>query len=142
MIKISAKAEYAILAVMELSMRKENPEPSKIKDIAKAQGIPEKYLVQILIQLQRADFVRSIRGARGGYNLAKDPTEIRVADVVAAVDGPIKAPSKRGKQQDKARALLCGLWDEVYKRTSNCLNDITIAHLVAQYLGTAQMYYI
>ncbi|MDP8257535.1 MAG: Rrf2 family transcriptional regulator [Candidatus Alcyoniella australis] len=142
MIKISAKAEYAVLAVMELAIRKENPEPSKIRDIAKAQGIPEKYLVQILIQLQRADFVRSVRGARGGYNLAMDPNEIKIVDVVAAVDGPIKAPSKRGKQQDKARIMLSSLWDEVYKRTSNCLSDITISTLVAQYQGGEQMYYI
>ncbi|MCE9583246.1 MAG: Rrf2 family transcriptional regulator [Planctomycetes bacterium] len=74
--KISAKAEYACLAMFELAKRHGGPRPTQIHLVAEAQAIPSQYLVQILIQLQRSGLVRSERGAKGGYRLAREPQDI------------------------------------------------------------------
>ena len=69
--KISAKAEYACLAVLALARHKPGEPPMRIREIAEAHGIPERYLVQILLQLKGAGLVTSVRGASGGYRLAR-----------------------------------------------------------------------
>ena len=89
--KITAKAEYACLAVIDLA-RSGNGTPRRIKDIADAQGIPERYLVQILLQLKSVGLVQSARGAVGGYQLVRPADRISVADVIAAIDGPVEVP--------------------------------------------------
>ena len=86
--KLSAKAEYACLAVLELALRHERPEPARLVEVAGPNGIPERFLVQILLQLKGAGFVSSVRGAAGGYRLAVEPREISVWDIVQIVDGP------------------------------------------------------
>jgi Rrf2 family transcriptional regulator, cysteine metabolism repressor len=89
--KITAKAEYACLAVIDLA-RSGNGTPRRIKDIAEAQGIPERYLVQILLQLKSVGLVQSARGSVGGYHLVRPADRISVADVITAIDGPADAP--------------------------------------------------
>ncbi len=89
--KISAKAEYACLAVIDLA-RSGNRTPRRIKDIAEAQGIPERYLVQILLQLKSVGLVLSARGSGGGYRLLREAEQISVADVIGAIDGPDEPP--------------------------------------------------
>jgi Rrf2 family cysteine metabolism transcriptional repressor len=71
---------------MELALR-HNECPIQIKDVADSHGIPQHYLEQILVQLKKAGIVESFRGAQGGYALARRPGEIRVADVLAQLDG-------------------------------------------------------
>src|SRR5262245_54133566 len=86
--KLSAKAEYACLAVLELALRHDRPEPARLAEIAGANAIPERFLVQILLQLKGAGFVSSVRGASGGYRLALEPREISLWDIVQCVEGP------------------------------------------------------
>ena len=78
--RISAKAEYACVAMLELAANYGEPQPVRIKAIADAQGIPQRFLVQILLQLKTAGLVASVRGASGGYQLARPPETISLAD--------------------------------------------------------------
>jgi Rrf2 family protein len=78
---LSAKTEYACLAMLELAQHHASGEPVQVRRIAERNGIPGQFLVQIFQQLKRAGFVLSVRGAGGGYQLARDPAEISLAEV-------------------------------------------------------------
>ena len=80
--RISAKAEYACLAVIALAQRRVENRPVPIREIAEAQGIPETFLTQILLKLKGAGLVLSTRGSAGGYRLARSPEEISLLDVL------------------------------------------------------------
>lgn len=86
--KLSTKSEYALLAMIDLA-ENHNKEYIKIQDISKRKKIPRKFLEQILLILNRAGFVKSKRGAIGGYILAKDPRKITLAEVVRLMDGAL-----------------------------------------------------
>lgn len=90
--RISAKAEYACVAMLELAANHGEPQPVRIKTIADTQGIPQRFLVQILLQLKTAGLVVSVRGAAGGYQLARSPEAISLADVINAIDDSALAP--------------------------------------------------
>ena len=84
--RVSAKAEYACVAMMELAGSYSDPQPVRIKAIADAQGIPPRFLVQILLALKTAGLVVSVRGAAGGYQLARPPDSISLASIINAID--------------------------------------------------------
>jgi Rrf2 family protein len=83
--RVSAKAEYACIAMVHLALHYRDPVPARIKAIADAHGIPQRFLVQILLQLKTAGLVASVRGAAGGYQLAKSPDKISLAEIISAV---------------------------------------------------------
>lgn len=85
--KLSAKTEYACIAVLELANRFDSGQVAKIRDIADRHGIPSRFLVQILLQLKGAGLVTSTRGASGGYRLAVSPESITLFDVISVVEG-------------------------------------------------------
>ena len=85
--RVSAKADYALRAMVELAAAP--PGPLKSERIAAAQEIPQKFLENILLDLRHAGLVTSQRGAEGGYGLARPAAEISLADVIRAVEGPI-----------------------------------------------------
>ena len=87
--KVSAKADYAVRAIVELAASSEGDAPTKAERLAQAQDIPLKFLENIMADLRQAGLVRSQRGADGGYWLAKPAAEITVADVIRASDGPL-----------------------------------------------------
>src|ERR1700675_868424 len=84
--RISAKAEYACVAMLELAASHAHAQPVRIKAIADAQGVPQRFLVQILLQLKTAGLVASVRGASGGYQLTRPPEQISLAEVINAID--------------------------------------------------------
>lgn len=86
--RISAKVDYAVRAMCELAAH-DGVAPLKADQIAAAQEIPISFLVNILVDLKRAGFVRSLRGQVGGYRLAKPAASITIADVIRAVEGPL-----------------------------------------------------
>jgi Rrf2 family protein len=124
--RISAKAEYACLAVIELARTGGDGSPKRVRELAEAQNIPERYLIQILLQLKAAGLVHSSRGSVGGYQLARSPAQISVAEVIAAIDG-------RGERIRKAGSPSGRELSEVLARASAAEWDIlaatTIAHL-------------
>ncbi|MFN8383440.1 MAG: Rrf2 family transcriptional regulator [Anaerolineales bacterium] len=90
--KLTARSEYALLALVYLS-RQNMDEYISIEVIAKAQGIPPKFLEQLMLALKRAHFLRSTKGQHGGYTLAKQPKEISLAEVIRLFDGAL-APTE------------------------------------------------
>jgi Rrf2 family protein len=86
--KRSAKAQYACLAMLELARRAPDQPPARIREIAEMHHIPERYLVQILLRLKGSGLVQSVRGASGGYHLARRADRISLLEVLTAIDGP------------------------------------------------------
>src|SRR5947209_19436827 len=105
--RISAKADYAMRAALELAAA-DDP-PVKGERIAESQGIPLKFLENILIDLRHAGLVVSQRGPEGGYRLDRPPSEVTVADVIRAVDGPLA--SVRGERPEAIEYV--GVADEL-----------------------------
>ncbi|HWE37075.1 MAG TPA: Rrf2 family transcriptional regulator [Isosphaeraceae bacterium] len=127
--KVSAKAEYACLAVIALAGHGPEDPPVRIREIAEAHGIPERYLVQILLQLKGAGLVHSTRGAAGGYRLARAPETIALGEVLAAIDGPGEPP--RPPTGPAARAL-AGVWEDVRVAERAVLDRTTVADLAGR----------
>ncbi|MFM7149831.1 MAG: RrF2 family transcriptional regulator, partial [Gemmataceae bacterium] len=110
--RISAKAEYACAAMMELAGSHGEPQPLRVKSIAEAQGISARFLVQILLQLKTAGLVASVRGASGGYQLARPPENISLADIIHAIDERSLMPSSAlsGIARTAVIEVLLGVW--------------------------------
>src|SRR5438094_1208605 len=131
--RISAKAEYACVAMMELAAGYRAPQPLRIKAIADAQGIPQRFLVQILLQLKTAGLVASVRGASGGYQLTRPPDNITLAQVINAVDEPTaKTDYALGKLhlRTPASETLLRVWHEVQAEEQRLLHSLTLAELL------------
>lgn len=141
--KISAKAEYACLAVLELALRSRQPEPARLTDIAQPSGIPERFLVQILQQLKGAGFVSSSRGAAGGYHLSVEPQEITLWEVIQAIEGPTEHHGDAESAAGGPRDVLNRVWNEINERENEILRNTNFAQLVEQVLYPETiMYYI
>lgn len=125
MFSISAKGIYGVSAVLELALNHDGG-AMQIRDIAKAQRIPQHYLEQILVVLKRGGIVKSFRGAQGGYALAGDPAEIRLLDVLTLLEGPIDVAAG-----DKGDPRLNGLWHDLAEGASERLNR-SIAELIEE----------
>lgn len=131
--RISAKTDYAVRAVVELAAAGADDEhPVKSERLATAQGIPLRFLENILMQLRQAGIVVSRRGAEGGYRLAKPPEEITVADVIRAIDGPLAGVG--GERPEKltfpgAAAPLRDVWVAVRASLRDVLEHVTLAEL-------------
>lgn len=140
--KISAKTEYACIAVLELAIRHGSGEPIRMRELADAHGIPTQFLVQILLQLKGAGLVASTRGASGGYQLVKSPEQITLGEVMAIVEGESTPQSNVGVETPLVQALL-GAWRKADLKLSNSLRSVTIADLVSHADSSIeQMYYI
>ena len=140
---VSAKTEYACIAVLELATRHESGEPVRIRDIADSHGIPSRFLVQILLQLKSAGLVNSTRGASGGYQLARDPSEISLGDVMSVVDSQSSAIRSYAEHPTKTAQLLLDRWREVARQERELLSEVTFADLVLQLKEQGEgMYYI
>lgn len=129
----TAKDEYGILAVMRLAMSA-NDTPVQAREIARIEGIPEQFLEQVLASLRRAGIVRSIRGASGGYELARSAREITAGDVVRGLSGPIvpvraSAPDALGSNKAESD-VVGGLWRTVQVAIADILDGTTIQKLV------------
>jgi Rrf2 family protein len=131
--KISAKADYAIRAAAELAGAADGG-LIKAERIAAAQRIPIKFLEAIMLELKHAGVVKSIRGAEGGYSLARPPADITVADVIRAVDGPLA--NVRGERPEDALYTgsaehLTQVWIAVRAALRDVLEQTTLADLVS-----------
>ncbi len=127
--RLSTKGEYASRAMLELSVRYAEG-ALHIRDISAAQGIPERFLEQILLQLKRAGYLRSRKGPKGGYFLAKPPSRISVAEVIRVMDGPL-APidcvsvTAHDPCPREPYCGLKGLWKEVRDAVAEILERTT-----------------
>jgi Rrf2 family protein len=140
---VSAKTEYACIAVLELAARHATEEPVRIRDIAEAHGVPSRFLVQILLQLKSAGLVQSTRGAAGGYRLARAPEEITLLDVMTVVDPQLGQPATSAARATPTTRVLQRTWKEVAAKERDLLEGVTFAELAQQLKGAPEgMYYI
>lgn len=141
--QVSAKTEYACLAVLELASSYDDGEPVQLKRIATAHGIPSRFLVQILLQLKNAGLVGSTRGAAGGYRLARQPDEISVLDVMEAIDGRDGTLGAHASPRSAAAMALVQTWSTAAERQRQVLSETTFADLVETAATNVEdMYYI
>ena len=132
--RISAKGEYAIKAMLDLAMRQPDGLVS-IQAIAARQAIPQRYLEQVLLQLKRAGLVESKRGASGGYHLTKAPDEITVGQALRAVEGataPFEATRAAGRGARGRGDDLAELWAALAKAVSAVIDHLTFGELAAR----------
>jgi Rrf2 family protein len=142
-VNISARVEYACLAVMQLAAAYETQTPVRIRAIAQTHGIPSRFLVQILLQLKSAGLVASTRGAAGGYRLVKDPSGISLADVMRVVDGNEEGITRSCNRETVQAQVLIRAWNDVARVERNMLESTTFQDLLSQVPSESDlMYYI
>jgi Rrf2 family protein len=132
--RISAKADYAVRAAAELAAASSAGRPVKGEQLASAQGIPQKFLENILGDLRSAGLVVSRRGAEGGYSLTRPPVEISVAEVLRAVEGPLAAVQgtrPEGLHYGGAAARLPEVWVALRANLRAVLERVTLADLAS-----------
>jgi Rrf2 family transcriptional regulator, cysteine metabolism repressor len=132
--RLSAKAQYACVAMVELACSHGERNPVHLKNIAENHGISQRFLVQILLQLKGAGLVDSTRGAMGGYLLAKPPADISLASIINAIDqAPPPLPSALGGlHTTPAVQAVKSVLQEVQLEQQQRLVEITLADLVKQ----------
>ncbi len=138
-VKVSTRGDYASRALLSLALH-DGEGPTSVRDIADRTGLPQPYLEQILLALKGAGLVRSKRGVGGGYVLARTPEEITLAQIVAAVDGPIQAgdfgePHTDGACDHEGQCVLLSIWGDVSRRMKALLEAYTLADLSAMTEG-------
>ena len=138
--KLSTKGRYAVMAMADLACHSEDNIPDvenvhALAGIAERQEISLAYLEQLFAKLRRAGLVSGVRGPRGGFKLAKDADKMRIADIVLAVDEPLKATrcgshSKAGCLKKNTRCLTHDLWDELGAQIEFFLSSVTLADVI------------
>jgi Rrf2 family cysteine metabolism transcriptional repressor len=129
--RISAKGEYAIRAMLDLALH-HGRGLVPIQEVAQRQGIPQRYLEQVLLLLRRAGFLESKRGSTGGYRLVRPPADVSVGDVLRAIDGRVAAlevAGRRGQGDTDPRPDLATLWQEVADAVGSVIDRTTFADL-------------
>jgi len=139
-VKVSTRGDYASRALLSLALRDNLDHPVSVRDLAERTGLPQPYLEQILLSLKGVGLVRSKRGVGGGYILAKDASSITLAEIVAAVDGPIVAgdfgePHRDGACDHEGQCVLLSVWAEVGNHMREHLGSFTLADMVSQARG-------
>ncbi len=131
--KISTKGRYALRLMLDLATYN-NGEPISLKDVAKRQQISDKYLEQIIAVLNKAGFVRSIRGAQGGYILKKAPSEYTVGMILRLTEGDLAPVSCVGDESDECERRNCcvtvRIWEKIYDAVNDVVDSITLADML------------
>jgi len=130
--RLLTRTSYGIRAILQLA-ENHSKRPLQIKAIARQQDISAKYLEQVIAILKSAGFVRSIRGSKGGYVLAKPPNQIKLNDVFTALEGPITTVECTEDENYCSRAADCvtrQVWTEVQNAIINVLESLTLQNLV------------
>ena len=149
--RVSLKATYGIMASIDLAIHNGSV-PVQSKAIARRQAIPVRFLEQVLHAMKHAGLVDSVRGAQGGYVLTKVPSEISLAEIVEALDGPLTMPKqpkfshRRGAVRPAFDSLLSDIWARVRQAELGVLSAVTLKDLVDRHLQLDQeralMYHI
>jgi Rrf2 family protein len=141
--RISAKAEYACVAMMELAVNHADAQPVRVKAIVDAQGIPPRFLVQILLQLKTAGLVASVRGASGGYQLTRTPESISLAAIINAIDDRTLAPHSALAEANRSPAVqaLLAVWRAIQSEEQRLLEQLSLAELIRRTQQTNSLTY-
>lgn len=140
---MSTRGDYACRALLSLALHADEGGPTSVRDIAERTGLPQPYLEQILLALKGAGLVRSKRGVGGGYVLARAPSEIRLSEIISAVDGPITLgdfgePHQDGACDHEGQCVLLAIWKQAGEHMRRHLEGYTLAHIADVARGDAE----
>ena len=132
--KLTTKGRYAVMAMADLALFKGNG-PTNLTDISLRQNISLAYLEQIFIKLKKNNLVKSVRGAKGGYVLEYSPEEIKISNIISAVDEEVKTlnckkESKRGCNNKSTKCITHNLWDQLDQHINNFFEKVKLQDLV------------
>ena len=142
--KLSTKGRYAVMAMVDLA-RHAQAKPVSLSDIAARQEISLSYLEQLFARLRRAGLVKSVRGPGGGYRLAREACETAVAEIVLAVDEPIRATrcvgagSPKGCMIKGERCITHHLWEDLGQEIHRYLASVSLEDVIQNRTGQARM---
>jgi Rrf2 family protein len=141
-VRVSTRGDYACRALLSLALHADTDGPTSVRDIAERTGLPQPYLEQILLALKGAGLVRSKRGVGGGYVLARDPEEIKLSEIVSAVDGPITLgdfgqPHQDGACDHEGQCVLIAVWNLAGDFMRQHLDSYTLAAVARMAKGDA-----
>jgi Rrf2 family protein len=133
--KISTKGRYALRLMLDLALHS-NGECVSVKEISERQEISDKYLEQIITVLNRAGFVRSVRGAQGGYLLAREPKDYTVGMIIRLMEGNLAPVSciedEENKCEHAASCVTVEIWEKISEAVNGVIDNITLADLVSR----------
>jgi len=142
--RLSTKGRYAVMAMADLAQHEAANKPVSLADIAQRQEISLSYLEQLFAKLRRGGLVKRVRGPGGGYRLSRPSPELRIADIIVAVDEPIAATrckpgSSKGCTAQGARCVTHDLWEELGRQIHVFLSGVSLSDVVEKrVLGRAQ----
>ena len=134
--KLTTRGRYAVMAMADLALFKDKG-PTSLTDISLRQNISLAYLEQIFIKLKNRNLVKSVRGARGGYVLEISPEDIKISNIIAAVDEEVKMlnckkESKKGCNNKSSKCITHNLWDQLDQHINNFFEKVKLQDLVKQ----------
>lgn len=138
--KLSTKGRYATRAMLDLALHAADG-PVLIKDISEREDISKLYLKQLLVPLKVAGLVRTVRGANGGFILARSPSQIKLIDIILSVEGsiaPVECVDDAGICQRSNRCVTRGVWVEMKKAMDKVLESTTLQDLVDRQEGKGE----
>ena len=132
--KLTTKGRYAVMAMADLALFKDRG-PISLTDISLRQNISLAYLEQIFIKLKNSNLVKSARGAKGGYVLESSPEEIKISNIISAVDEEVKTlnckkESKKGCNNKNTKCITHNLWDQLDQHINNFFEKVKLQDLV------------
>jgi Rrf2 family protein len=133
-VRVSTKGDYGVRALIELAHHF-GQGPLQSAEIAARQGIPEPYLDQLLTTLRRAGFIRSVRGPQGGHALLRQPNDLKLGEVVAALEGSVSPIACLDEPDGCGKPGFCPqreVWEAVRDATQRILNDVSIGDLASR----------
>lgn len=145
-VRVSSKGDYACRALLSLALHEaldgSVTGPTSVRDIAERTAIPQPYLEQILLALKGAGLVRSKRGVGGGYVLSRPPAEIRISEILSAVDGPISLgdfgePHQDGACTHEGQCVLLAIWKTAGEHMRVILDGFTLQSVADAARGTS-----
>lgn len=119
--EISCKSEYAILALLEMATHYQSGEPMQIRQIAAQQNIPDRYLEQLLATLRRGGIIKSQRGSKGGYLLAREPKKITLFEILECLEG---LDVQTGQGDINRRTVDSGVIAEIWQEACQAANSV------------------
>ena len=137
--KLTTKGRYAVMAMADLAVFKDNG-PVSLTEISLRQNISLPYLEQIFIKLKNKNLVKSTRGAKGGYILEKPASEIKILNIISAVDEEVKMlnckkDSKKGCNNQSTKCITHNLWDQLDQHINNFFEKVKLQDLVKRNLN-------
>ena len=135
--RLSTRGQYGVRALVQLAANYDKG-PMPLREISNNENISYQYLEQIFLDLKKEELVRSVRGARGGYSLAREPKEITVGDIIRSLEGPI-GPVDCVKEEDSKsceRSSICvsrNVWKKLRDRMTEVLDEFTLKDLTESY---------